>query len=261
MSEVISLINLKGGVSKTTSVINLAYSLSLMDKKILIVDTDSQGNISTSLGLQADEFSNTLVNLMTEAIDGEVTVEDIRPCIRRVGNVDVLPSNLSLAAIDCKLMNAYGRERILKTVIDIIRDEYDFILIDCPPSLGLIVINALVASDYTLIPVEAHYLSFESMKVMLDTVNMVKKKLNPNLEIAGMFITKYQARTNLSKAVWELVTSTYGNNLKVFNDYIPYSIKVAEQALHSKSIVEMFPDHPVSVAYMKIAKELINYGK
>ena len=158
-------------------------------------------------------------------------------------------------------MNAYGREHILKTVIDTIRDEYEYILIDCPPSLGLIVINALVASDYTLIPVEAHYLSFESMKVMLDTVDMVKKKLNPKLEIAGMFLTKYQSRTNLSKAIWELVTSKYGNTIKVFADYIPYSIKVAEQALYGKSIVEMFPEHPVSVAYMKMAKELINYGK
>ena len=248
MSEVISLINLKGGVAKSTSVINLAYSLSLYDKKVLIVDTDSQGNISTSLGLQADEFQNTLVNLRTGDIDGEATAEDIHTCIRRVGNVDVLASNLSLAAIDYKLMNAYGREHILKTVIDTIRDEYDFILIDCPPSLGLIVINALVASDYTLIPVEAHYLSFESMKVMLDTVDMVKKKLNPSLEIAGIFLTKYQARTNLSKAIWELVSSKYGKRLKVFGDYVPYSIKVAEQALYGKSIVEMFPDHPVSVA-------------
>ena len=261
MSEIISLINLKGGVSKTTSVINLAYALSLMDKKVLIIDTDSQGNISTSLGMHADEFTNTLVNLMTDAIDSEVTADDIHSCIRKVGNIDILPSNLSLAAIDYKLMNAYGREHILKNVIDTIRDDYEYILIDCPPSLGLIVINALVASDYTLIPVEAHYLSFESMKVMLDTVDMVKKKLNPKLEIAGMFLTKYQSRTNLSKAIWELVTSKYGNTIKVFSDYIPYSIKVAEQALYGKSIVEMFPEHPVSVAYMKMAKELINYGK
>ena len=261
MSEVISLINLKGGVAKSTSVINLAYSLSLMDKKVLVIDTDSQGNISTSLGMHADEFSNTLMNLMTEVIDGEVTADMVHACIRKVGNIDVLPSNLSLATIDYKLMNAYGREHILKTVINTIRDEYDFILIDCPPSLGLIVINALVASDYTMIPVEAHYLSFESMKVMLNTVDMVKKKLNPNLQIAGMFLTKYHPRTKLSRAILELVSGEYGEQLKVFSDYIPYSIKVAEQALYGKSIVEMFPEHSVSAAYKNIAKELMEYVK
>ena len=261
MSEIISLINLKGGVAKSTSVINLAYALSLMDKKVLVIDTDSQGNISTSLGMHADEFTNTLVNLMTDAIDREVTADDIHSCIRAVGNIDVLPSNLSLAAIDYKLMNAYGREHILKNVIDTIRDEYEYILIDCPPSLGLIVINALVASEYTLIPVEAHYLSFESMKVMLDTVDMVKRKLNPDLQIAGMFLTKYQSRTNLSKAMWELVASQYGKRIKVFGCYIPYSIKVAEQSLYGKSIIEQYPDHQVSMAYKNIAKELIDYGK
>ena len=120
MSEIISLINLKGGVAKSTSVINLAYALSLMDKKVLVIDTDSQGNISTSLGMHADEFQNTLVNLMIDAIDREVTADDIHSCIRAVGNIDVLPSNLSLAAIDYKLMNAYGREHILKNVIDTI---------------------------------------------------------------------------------------------------------------------------------------------
>ena len=261
MSKVISLINLKGGVGKTVSSINIASSFAICGKKVLIVDTDSQGNIAKSLGLNPDEMNNTLVDLVSEAIDKNVTEERVKECVRQAGNIDIIPSNLILADIEYKLMNAISRENVLKSIISRVSGIYDYIVIDCPPSLGLMVRNALTASDYVLIPVEAHYLSFESMKVMLDTVDMVKKKLNPKLEIAGMFLTKYQARTNLSKAIWELVTSKYGTRLKVFGSYIPYSIKVAEQALYGKSIVEMFPEHPVSESYKKIAWELMNYGK
>lgn len=197
MSEVISLINLKGGVGKTVSSINIAYSFAEFNKKVLIVDADSQGNIATSLGMIADELDNTLSDL------------------------------------------------------------YDYIIIDCPPSLSLIVTNALTASNYVLIPVETQYLSFESLRVMLDTISMIQKKLNRELQIKGIFLTKYQSRTKLSQGIREKFYEIYGKEIKVFEEYIPYSIKAAEQTLYGKSLIELAPDNPVSVAYMNITKELL----
>lgn len=261
MSAVINLLNLKGGVGKTVSSINIAYSLAECGKKVLIIDTDSQGNVATSMGMVADELSDTLVDLMSEEIEGDVKQARIMECIRKADKVDILPSNSLLASIDYKLMNAFGRETVIKSIVDRLRSSYDFIIIDCPPSLGLIVINVLVASDYTLIPVEAHYLSFESLKVMLNTIGMVKMKLNPNLQIAGIFLTMYQARTNLSKGIHDKICETYGDSIRIFDEVIPYSIKAAEQTLYGKSIIELKPAHPVSVAYKAIAKELMDYGK
>lgn len=213
MSAVINLLNLKGGVGKTVSSINIAYSLAECGNKVLIADTDAQGNIATSMGVNGNELSITLADILSEAIDKDVSIKRITEAVISVGKVDILPSNSMLAGLDFKLMNAFGRETILKSITDKLRDTYDYIIIDCPPSLGLMVINALVASDYTLIPVEAHYLCFESLKIMLDTINMVKLKLNPKLGVAGIFLTMYQSRTSLSKGIKEMVNRTYGNSV------------------------------------------------
>lgn len=262
MSEIISLINLKGGVGKTVSSINIAYSMAELGKKVLIVDTDTQGNIATSLGIDADSLDFTLFNLLNEVIDTCFSnAESVRKCIIPVRNVDILPSNSMLAELTYKHMNAQCRETILKDILETVADEYDYIIIDCPPSLGLIVTNALTASNKVLIPVEAQYLSFESLKVMLGAVEMVKRKLNKELKIAGVFLTKYQAKTKLSQGICKRVSELYGEDIKIFDKYIPYSIKAAEQTLYGKSLVELAPAHPVSVAYMDIAKELLRYEK
>ena len=261
MSEKISMINLKGGVGKTVSSINIAYSFAEFGKKVLIVDTDSQGNIATSLGVNPDELNITLFQLMEKAINGVVTKEDVEECLLNLGDVDVLPSNSILAEIDYRLMNAYRREFILKDIISVVEDMYDYIIIDCPPSLGLVVTNALVASNHVLVPVEAHFLSFDSLKVMLGTIEMVKMKLNPDLKIAGVFLTMYQSRTKLSKGIKERLCEIYGDDIKVFDEYIPYSIKAAEQTLYGKSLIELDRKHPVSEAYMSITKELMNNGE
>ncbi len=257
MSEVISLINLKGGVGKTVSSINIAYSFAEFNKKVLIVDADSQGNIATSLGMIADELDNTLCDLIDEAIADGVTEQRVVECIRQVGKVDIIPANSVLAEMDYKVMNAYRREYLLKDIISTIEHLYDYIIIDCPPSLSLIVTNALTASNYVLIPVETQYLSFESLRVMLDTISMIQKKLNKELQIKGIFLTKYQSRTKLSQGIREKVYEIYGKDIKVFEEYIPYSIKAAEQTLYGKSLIELAPDNPVSVAYMNITKELL----
>lgn len=257
--KVISLVNLKGGVAKTVSTINLAAAMSKAGKKVLIIDTDSQGNIAASMGLQPNELERTLADLMTRAIDAEVTKEEIESCIIHQENVDILPSNSLLAGLDVKLMNAFGREYVLRSVIEPIKHNYEYIFIDCPPSLGVLVINALVASDETLIPVEAHYLCYESLKVMIDTIRIVKAKLNPHLEIAGIFLTMYQSRTNLSREIRELIQTEYENHIRVFEDCIPYSIKAAEQTLYGKSIITINPQHPVSTGYLNIARELMEH--
>ena len=261
MSVVINLMNLKGGVGKTVSTINIAYALAMENKKVLIIDTDSQGNISTSMGLNPDEIKLTLAGILSEAIKGMVSEEQVKKYIIHLNKLDILPSNSLLALKEFEIMNAVGRDYLLRDVIEPIRNSYDFILIDCPPSLGTIVLNSLSASDYTLIPVEAHYLSFESLREMLKTINMVKMKLNPKLKIAGIFLTMYQARTNMSKVIREKIKSEYGDTIKVFDEYVPYSIKAAEQTLYGKSIIEINPKHPVSTVYISIAKELLGYGK
>lgn len=255
--SVISLINLKGGVGKTVSSINIASSFAKCGKKVLIIDTDSQGNIAKSLGMNPNDMDNTMVDLISEAIDDEVTQKRVKECIRQAGNLDIIPSNLLLSKLEYKLMNAVSRETILKDIVSQLEDMYEYIIIDCPPSLGLMVKNALTASDYVLIPVEAHYLSFDSLMDMLDTVDTVKKKLNPNLQIAGIFLTMYQSRTLMGQGVKDKVHEIYGNTIKVFDDCIPFSIKASEQTLAGKSLIDIAPQHPISLAYMNIAKELM----
>lgn len=255
--SVISLINLKGGVGKTVSSINIASSFAKYEKKVLIIDTDSQGNIAKSLGMNPNDMENTMADLISEAIDDEVTQKRVKECIRQAGNLDIIPSNLLLSKLEYKLMNAVSRETILKDIVSQLEDMYEYIIIDCPPSLGLMVKNALTASDYVLIPVEAHYLSFDSLMDMLDTVDTVKKKLNPNLQIAGIFLTMYQSRTLMGQGVKDKVHEIYGNTIKVFDDCIPFSIKASEQTLAGKSLIDIAPQHPISVAYMNIAKELM----
>lgn len=262
MSEIISLINLKGGVGKTVSSINIAYSMAKMGQKVLIVDTDTQGNIATSLGIDADSLEYTLFDLLNEVIDTCYSnAETVKKCIIPIGSVDILPSNSMLAELSYKMMNAQCRETLIREILETVNNDYDHIIIDCPPSLGLIVTNALTASSKVLIPVEAQYLSYESLKVMLGAVEITKRKLNKNLQIAGIFLTKYQSQTKLGQGIRKKVSELYGDEIKVFDEYIPYSIKAAEQTLYGKSLIELAPAHPVSVAYMDIAKELLRCEK
>jgi len=258
MSEVISLINLKGGVGKTVSSINIAYALSEYGKKVLIIDTDSSGNIGKSLGIDINSLEKTILDLINISISDDLTKDEVQSCLIKVGKVDVLPSNSLFAGIKYRMMEAYGRESLLRCVTDVIREEYDYIIIDCPPTLDLISTNALVASDSALIPVEAHFLSFDNLNEMFETVTMVQRKLNRNLKVRGIFLTMYQQRTKLSQGIKKNLEEMYANKYKVFDTFIPYSIKAAEQPLFGKSLIELYPTHTVSMAYKKITKELIS---
>ena len=258
MSEVISLINLKGGVGKTVSSINIAYALADCGKKVLIIDTDSSGNIGKSLGIDINALEKTITDLISIAISDDVTKEEVQSCIISIGAVDVIPSNSLFAGIKCRMMEAYGRESLLKCVTEVIRDEYDYLIIDCPPTLDLVSTNALVASDSALIPVEAHFLSFDNLNEMFETITMVQKRLNRNLKVRGIFLTMYQQRTKLSQGIKKNLEEMYANKYKVFDTFIPYSIKAAEQPLFGKSLIEMYPSHPVTKAYKNITKELVS---
>ncbi len=257
---VISLVNLKGGVGKTVSTINIASAVADKGKKVLIVDTDSQGNIATAMGFNPDEIQLSLANLMVESIAHRISKEQVKEYILHANNVDIIPANSLLAAKEYEIMSAPGRDYLLKGLLNTIKDEYEYIFIDCPPSLGVFVLNALSASDYTLIPVEAQYLSFESLREMIKVISMVQLRLNPTLCIAGILITMYQARTNMSKLIREQICAEYGESIKVFDEVIPYSVKAAEQTVKGKSLIELEPTHPISLAYKNIAKELMNNG-
>lgn len=257
---VISLVNLKGGVGKTVSTINIASAIAAKGKKVLIVDTDSQGNIAIAMGFNPEEIQHTLANLMVESIMNKISKDHMKEYILHADDVDIIPANSLLAAKEYEIMSAPGSDYLLKSLLDTIKDEYDYIFIDCPPSLGVFVLNALSASDCTVIPVEAQYLSFESLKEMIKVVGMVQLRLNTNLFIAGILITMYQSRTNMSKLIREQICAEYKDDIKVFDEVIPYSVKAAEQTVKGKSLIELEPTHPISLAYKTIAEELMKNG-
>jgi len=255
-----SIVNFKGGCGKTSAVLNLASVIAREGKKVLIIDTDSQANIALSFGLKPESIEKTLGQLMACVIDSSNFTEDVTEYIIHKNNIDILPANFRLAAIDSKLMNAFCREYVLKSIVDKLKDQYSYIFLDCPPSLGAIVINALTASDSVLIPVEAHYLCYEGLKLMLDTIKTVQLKLNKQLKIEGIFFTMYQSRTSLCRGIADLVREQYNSEIKVFDEHIPFSIKAAEQPLHAKSIIEYAPKNPVAQGYEHLAKELMADG-
>ena len=254
MCKVISVVNFKGGCGKTSAVLNLASAIARKGKKVLILDADSQGNVALSFGLKPDLIEKTLGQLMACVIDNNDFTEDITNYIIHKDNIDILPSNFRLSAIDTKLMNAFCREYVLKSIVDKLKDLYSYVFLDCPPSLGATVINALTASDSVLIPVEAHYLCYEGLKLMLDTIKTVQLKLNKQLKIEGIFFTMYQSRTSLCRGISDLVREQYDSEIRVFDEHIPFSIKAAEQPLYAKSIFEYAPKNPVAIGCKYLRK-------
>ena len=247
----------KGGCGKSTSAVNIATAFAKEGKRVLLVDNDPQANSTTMMGISYEELHGTLADLISIAIDEAEFMEDVSQYVIRKNGVDVLPSSIMLSSIETKLMNAYGRDYVLKTILDTVRDTYDAIIVDCLPGMGLFVRNALSAADYVLLPTESHYLCYEGLGLILDCIKQIKVKLNPNLKIAGILFTMFQSRTNLCKEIKESVINDYGQEIRIFCDPVPYSIKVAEQALFGKSILDIDPKNPASVSYTKIAEELM----
>lgn len=249
MGKVISVANQKGGVGKTTTTVNLSTILAKKGKKVLLIDADPQGNATSGLGVEKDvEFStyDVLVN------DTEV-VKTIQDTI--IKNLKVCPSNINLAGAEVELVSMMSREQRLKEKLEVIKDKFDYIFIDCPPSLGLVTLNSFTASDSVLIPVQCEYYALEGLGQLLNTINLVKKHLNKNIKIEGALLTMYDIRTNLSNQVVKEVKRYFDN--KVYKTVIPRNVRLSEAPSYGMPITEYDPKSKGAKSYIKFAKEFL----
>ena len=230
-------------------------------KKVLLIDMDPQGSLTIALGYpRPDEMSPTVSNVFEKVI--KETLEDPKQgIIKQREGVDLLPGNIELSGLEVSLVNIMSRETILKRYLDEIRKDYDYILLDCMSSLGMITMNALVAADSVLIPVQAQYLSAKGLEQLLQTVSKVRRQINPKLKIDGIVLTMVDKRTNYAKEISALVRSVYGGNIKVFKTDIPHSVRAAEISAEGKSIFEHDPKGKVAEAYRELTKEVIAIGE
>ena len=257
MCKVIAICNQKGGVSKTTTTANLGVGLVRAEKKVLVIDADPQGNLSQSLGIEnPDELEVALPSIMEQIMTGE-EVDVTKGIVHHKEGLDLMPCNIDLSAVDISLVHVLSREFIMKTYVDSMREFYDYILIDCMPSLGVITINSLTASDSVLIPVQAAYLPVKGLEQLIRTVSLVKKLLNRGIQFEGILISMLNARTNYAKDIMEMIREYYGDAIPIFESKIPFSVKAAETSAAGVSIFTLDKKHPVAQAYEKLAEEVI----
>ena len=249
MGRVIAVANQKGGVGKTTTAVNLSTSLAKKNKKVILIDGDPQGNATSGLGVEKDP-ENSLYDVLVNEVDIKTTLQDT--CVK---TLKVCPSNMDLAGAEVELVSQMSREFRMKEKIDPIKDEYDYIIIDCPPSLGLITLNSFTAADSVLIPVQCEYYALEGLGQLLNTINLVKKHLNKNLEIEGAVLTMYDMRTNLSNQVVKEVKRYFDD--KVYKTVIPRNIKLSEAPSFGMPIGLYDPKSKGARAYEKLAKEVM----
>ena len=249
MGRVIAVANQKGGVGKTTTAVNLSTSLAKKGKKVILIDGDPQGNATSGLGVEKD-LDNSIYDVLVNEVDIKQTLQDT--CVK---TLKLCPSNMDLAGAEVELVSQMSREFRLKEKIDPIKDEYDYIIIDCPPSLGLITLNSFTAADSVLIPVQCEYYALEGLGQLLNTINLVKKHLNKNLEIEGAVLTMYDMRTNLSNQVVKEVKRYFDD--KVYKTVIPRNIKLSEAPSFGMPIGLYDPKSKGARAYEKLAREVL----
>lgn len=256
-SQVIALVNQKGGTGKTQSTENLGVGLVSEGKKVLLVDMDPQGSLTISLGHpKADELPVTVADIMAKVLREE-TIAPGEGILHHPEGVDLMPANISLSGMEVSLVNVMSREQVLKEYIDSVKGNYDYVLIDCMPSLGMLTVNALAAADKLVIPVQAQYLSAKGLEQLLQTVNKVRRQINPKLKIDGILLTMVDGRTNYAKDISNLIRDTYGSKLKVYKTEIPHSVRAAEISAEGKSIFAHDPKGKVAEAYKNLTKEVL----
>lgn len=262
MGKIIAIVNQKGGVGKTTTTLNLGYALAERDKKVLMIDFDPQSSLTVCMGYDdTDAIPCTIATLMQCVMEDDDLPEDYQYIYHHVGKngiaLDFIPCSMELSAIDVSLVNAVCRESILKGILTNLISDYDYIIIDCSPSLGMLTINALVAAQSIIIPVTPEYLSAKGLEILLKNILRVKRKINPGLDVEGILFTMYKDRMRLTQTVDEIVCQTYGNAVPIYNTKIPYSIKVGESNLQSQSIIQYAKSNKVAYAYRMLAEEVL----
>ena len=259
--KVIALTNQKGGVGKTTTAVNLGVGLVQQGKKVLLIDADAQANLTMALGYnRPDDIPITLPNIIEDIIDEKPF--DAEQCILHSNEgVDLLPSTIELAGYEAEIINAKNRERVLKTYVNEVKKNYDYVLIDCMPSLGMFPINAMAAADSVIIPTQPHFFSAKGLEQLLRSVSKVRRQINPKLRIDGILMTMVMSRTNSSKEITATVKSAYGQRIKVFDTEIPHSIRAVEATAEGKSIFAYDKSGKVAAAYEQFGKEVADIGE
>ena len=254
MGKIIALANQKGGVGKTTTSINLAASLAALDKKILLVDADPQANASSGLGINIREIEASIYECIINQVDPKTAIVPTE-----VINLDVIPSHIDLVGAEIEMLNLNDREKVLRNMLEKLRQDYDYILVDCSPSLGLITVNALTASDSVIIPVQCEYFALEGISKLLNTIRIIKSKLNPGLDIEGFLLTMYDSRLRLANQIYEEVKKHFGD--MVFKTVIQRNVKLSEAPSYGQPVLLYDPESKGSLNHMQLAQELIDKNK
>ena len=253
----IAIVNQKGGTGKTTTCENLGVGLAREGKKVLLVDADPQGSLTISMGWQQpDELPTTLSTLMAKGMNDQSIPPD-EGILHHAEGVDLIPANIELAGLEVTLVNSMNREKMLKQVLDSARRKYDYILLDCTPSLGMLTVNALAAADTTLIPVQAQYLSAKGLEQLLQTIQKVRRQINPKLKIEGILMTMTDSRTNYGREIDALIRQVYGSKIRVFEQPVPHSVRAAEISAEGRSIFAHDPKGKVAAAYQSLTREVL----
>lgn len=259
MATTIAICNQKGGVGKTVTTVSLGVGLARRGKRVLLADIDPQGSLTASLGYQhqhPDQIESTLATVLGRIIMDEPLIPG-EGIVHHEEGVDLIPANIELSGLEVTLVNTMSRETVLREYLNSIRDQYDVILLDCCPSLGMLTLNALAAADEVLVPMQAHYLSVKGFEQLVRTISNVKRKINPHLQIAGILITMADMRTNYSREIIDLLHNTYGGKLRIYNSIIPLSIRAAETSAEGRSIYLHDPAGKVSAAYAALTQEVM----
>ncbi|MDE7435090.1 MAG: AAA family ATPase [Lachnospiraceae bacterium] len=257
MCKIIAVANQKGGVGKTTTTSNLGIGLAKQGKKVLLIDADAQGSLTASLGFtEPDKLEVTLANVLEKVINDE-EIEPDYGILKHDEGIDLMPGNIELSGLEVSLVNVMSRELVLRTYIGQIKERYDYILIDCMPSLGMITINALACADSILIPVQAAYLPVKGLEQLIKTIGKVKRQINPALKIAGILLTMVDARTNYARDITALLVENYGQAVRIFKNSIPMSVRAAEISAEGVSIYKHDPKGKVADAYQSLTGEVL----